>query len=409
MRVRSTGLAAALSLALLIASPVGANASPAHWIPPRHLPWYWQLSGTVNNSYAVAAYDIDGFDNSSAEVSALHATGKRAICYIDAGTWENWRPDAGSFPASVLGSGNGWPGEKWLDVRQLSALRPIMTARLDMCAQKGFDAVEPDNIDGYQNSTGFPLTAQDQLTYNEWIATEAHTLGLAVFQKNDPDQSSALQPYFDGALDEQCNEYSECSSFQPYLTADKPVLNAEYTSSLYPGFCASDNSMGIMGALYSLSLDGSSYQPCFSLDASTAPIMPVTGPPSKAGSGTKSPPKPHALPRGPAPSVGIAGGALTDRRGTVVVRLTCRRGRSYCAGTVTLVRKRGRHTIIFGSGHFRIGTRRSKVVVIKLSAKALGTVGRSRAVGTVIQVSARDLAGRTGTSRRGATLRLPRR
>jgi hypothetical protein len=406
MRARCTGLAAALSLALLFVVPVGASASPTHWIPPRHLPWYWQLSGAVNNSYAVAAYDIDGFDNSAAEVAALHAGGKRAICYIDAGTYENWRPDAGSFPSSVLGSGNGWPGEQWLDIRQLSVLRPIMTARLQMCAQKGFDAVEPDNIDGYQNSTGFPLTAQDQLNFNKWLAGEAHALGLAVFQKNDPDQAGALQPFFDGAVDEQCNEYSECAAFQPYLAANKPVLNAEYSSSLYPGFCSSDNAAGIMGALYSLSLDGSSYQPCFSLNASTAPIVGGTHPPPGAPrSVTRPAPRARAL----APSVGIAVAALTDRRGRVAVKLTCARSRSYCAGTVTLIDRRGRRTVIFGRSGFRIVRLRSKVVVIKLSARALGTVGRSRSVRAVIEVNARDRAGRRSSSHRVVTLRIPKR
>ena len=77
---------------------------------------------------------------------------------------ENWRLDAGSFPASVKGGSNGWPGERWLDIRQLSVLEPIMDKRLAMCAAKGFDAVEPDNMDGWQNRTGFPLTAQDQLS-----------------------------------------------------------------------------------------------------------------------------------------------------------------------------------------------------------------------------------------------------
>ena len=98
----------------------------------------------------------------------------------------------GSFPSSVLGSSNGWPGEKWLDIRQISALAPIMTARMQMCVQKGFDALEPDNIDGYANSTGFPLTAQDQLAYNQWIANTAHSLGLSVGLKNDVDQTAQL-------------------------------------------------------------------------------------------------------------------------------------------------------------------------------------------------------------------------
>ena len=134
------------------------------------------------------------------------------MCYIDFGTWENWRPDQASFPSSVLGSSNGWPGEKWLDIRQISTLAPIMTARMQMCVQKGFDALEPDNIDGYSNSTGFPLTAADQLAYNEWIANTAHSLGLSVGLKNDVDQTAQLEPFFDWALDEQCNQYSECGT-----------------------------------------------------------------------------------------------------------------------------------------------------------------------------------------------------
>ncbi|MGO9974795.1 MAG: endo alpha-1,4 polygalactosaminidase [Solirubrobacteraceae bacterium] len=44
-------------------------------------------------------------------------------------------------------------------------------------------------------------------TYNKWIAAEAHSLGLAAFQKNDLEQVRQLQPYSDGTLDEQCGQY----------------------------------------------------------------------------------------------------------------------------------------------------------------------------------------------------------
>jgi len=131
-----------------------------------------------------------------------------------------------------------------------------------MCREKGFDAVEPDNMDGYENSTGFPLTGAEQLSYDEWIAGEVHALGMAVFQKNDGEQTGQLEPHFDGALDEQCNQYHECGSFQPYLAAGKPVLNAEYGLST-SSFCAADNAAGIMGARYSLELNGSSFEPCW--------------------------------------------------------------------------------------------------------------------------------------------------
>jgi hypothetical protein len=242
--------------------PGGGGSSAGRWVPPKSLTWYWQLQGTVNNSEPVAAYDIDGFDNSAAEVSTLHGQGKHVICYIDVGTAENWRADYSSFPASVLGSSNGWPGERWLDISKLSILEPIMTARFQMCREKGFDAVEPDNMDGYENSTGFPLSASEQLTYDEWIAGEVHALGMAVLQKNDGEQTAQLEPYFDGALDEQCNQYHECSNFQAYLAAGKPVLNAEYSLST-SSFCAADTAAGIMGARYSLELNGSSFEPCW--------------------------------------------------------------------------------------------------------------------------------------------------
>ena len=218
----------------------------AWWHPPQRITWYWQLQGPVAMKPAQAT-DFDGFDNGAATVASFHSHRQHVICYIDAGTWENWRPDAASFPRSLLGRNNGWPGERWLDIRQLSTLEPIMTRRLTMCRRKGFDAVEPDNIDGWENSTGFSITAANQLTYNRWLARTAHALGLAVLQKNDPEQTTALQPYFDGMLDEQCNEYAECSKLISYLAAGKPVLDAEYKRSLYPNFCTADRRGGNHG------------------------------------------------------------------------------------------------------------------------------------------------------------------
>ncbi len=253
---------AALVMAVALAGAGQARADGGWWTPPQRLTWYWQLTGTVNNDEPVAAYDIDGFENSAAEVAALHSQGKRVICYVDVGTAEDFRPDYSEFPKAVLGRSNGWPGERWLDIRQLGVLEPIMTARLQMCREKGFDAVEPDNIEGYANNTGFPLTAAEQLTYDEWVANEVHSLGMAVLQKNDGEQTPELLAYFDGALTEQCNQYKECAAFQPYLAAGKPVLNAEYRLPA-KRFCAADGAAGIMGARYKLALNGKRFEPCF--------------------------------------------------------------------------------------------------------------------------------------------------
>jgi hypothetical protein len=253
-----------LSVACYVATvaAVGA-AAPAHWRPPARPTWYWQLTGKVNNTRPASVYDVDGFETAAGEVAALHAAGKHVVCYIDVGTWEKFRPDARRFPKAVLGKANGWPGERWLDVRRLSILEPIIAARFQMCAHKGFDAVEPDNIDGFENDTGFRITARQQLTFDEWVAGEAHSLGLAVLQKNDPEQATRLEPYFDGVLDEQCNQYRECSSFRRYRLAGKPVLDAEYQGRRYPRFCKPDARAGIMGALYDLALDGKLFKPCW--------------------------------------------------------------------------------------------------------------------------------------------------
>jgi hypothetical protein len=262
--LRASRMTAALVGVLAALVPLGAaaRAQASWWTPPAHPTWYWQLTGKVRADEPVEIYDIDGFENSAAEVAALHAQGKHVVCYIDAGTAEDFRPDYSEFPKSVLGRPNGWPGEHWLDIRQLSVLEPIMAARFHMCQEKGFDAVEPDNIEGYSNDTGFPLTAQEQLTYNEWIAEEVHSLGMAVLQKNDAAQTPELESFFDGALTEECNQFHECADFDPYLAAGKPVLNAEYKLPKRR-FCAADVAAGIMGARFNLALNGRRYEPCF--------------------------------------------------------------------------------------------------------------------------------------------------
>jgi len=261
VRARRGALAAlAAGLVFWLAGTASA-AAPGRWTPPARLSFYWQLQGTPVRA-PVQASDFDGFETSAATVSRFHARGQRLICYVDAGSWERWRPDAKRFPRALLGRGNGWPGERWLDVRRLALLEPIITARFRICARKGFDAVEPDNIDGFANATGFRISAGQQLRYDEWIAGEVHRLGMAVFEKNDPGQAAKLEPYYDGVLDEQCNQYAECGAFEPYLRAGKPVLDAEYRGSLYPGFCSADRRLGIAGALFGLALDGRGFKPC---------------------------------------------------------------------------------------------------------------------------------------------------
>lgn len=240
-----------LSLVLsVLAIPRASAQGSTAWHPAMKTSWQWQLSGPPSSGslLTVGMYDVDGFDASASLVAAMHKKGIKAVCYIDAGTWENWRSDASKFPSYLKGKTNGWPGEQWLDVRNINALAGVMTARFQMCQKKGFDAVEPDNVDGYANSTGFPITATQQLAYNKWIAETVHTLGMTVALKNDVEQAKALVPYFDFTINEECFAYSECSYLQPFLSVGKAVFEVEYSSS--PSrFCPKANSMNFNSML----------------------------------------------------------------------------------------------------------------------------------------------------------------
>jgi len=250
-------------VAIVVGMAAGAASQPlipggrdAIWMPPLRTSWQWQLTGVVDQNHDVDMYDIDLFANSASVVAALHAQGRKVICYMSAGSWEAWRPDAEQFPAAVLGNPlEGWPDERWLDIRQLDLLAPIMRARMDMCSQKGFDGIEPDNVDGYVNDTGFPLTAQDQLAYNRWLAAEAHARGLSVGLKNDVDQAADLWPDFDWALSEECFRYRECRPLRIYfIDNNKAVFEVEYRLPAF-FFCWRANRMNFNAMRKRLDLD----------------------------------------------------------------------------------------------------------------------------------------------------------
>ena len=222
-----------LGLALLLAAcgggeePEPTAAAPdssieGRWQPQLNTSWQWQLNDLpIDMSVDVAMYDIDLFDNDAATVATLHQQGRKVVCYVNAGGWESWRPDAAKFPGETIEANlDDWEGERWLDIRRIDVLGPIMEVRIDLCHGKGFDGIEPDNVDGFLNNTGFPLTYQDQLRYNIWLADAAHW-----------------------ALNEQCFEYDECDTLLPFIEAGKPVLNVEY--KLEPGeFCPKAMALG---------------------------------------------------------------------------------------------------------------------------------------------------------------------
>lgn len=230
--------------------------------------WHWQLDGTLNTDYAVEIYDIDLFDTSADTITGLQSEGKKVICYFSAGSYEEWREDAGDFASDDLGANlDEWEGERWLDIRS-NNVRTVMLERLDLAQSKGCDGVEPDNVDGYANAPGFPLTAADQLEYNAFLANAAHERSLAVALKNDLDQVEALVDYFDFAVNEECDYYDECDALSPFIAKGKPVLHVEYHSdyvtsdSVFSALCADVAARSFSTLVLPLDLDDSFRKSC---------------------------------------------------------------------------------------------------------------------------------------------------
>jgi hypothetical protein len=137
-------------------TPTNSSTSGNLWQPAVKSTWQivlirpLDLDSTAKSTVPdVEIFDIDLFDNAKSTFDELHKLGKKAICYFSAGSYEPNRQDSGDFKASDKGKElDGWPGEHWLDLNSAN-VRDIMSKRIELAAQKGCDAIDPDNIDAY--------------------------------------------------------------------------------------------------------------------------------------------------------------------------------------------------------------------------------------------------------------------
>jgi hypothetical protein len=266
-----------------------ADGGAAWWQPGTGvLPWQWEIDheivttnaqdmGTGDTTYLNAAaaspvvYDIDAFDNSAADVTALHALGKKVICYMEVGAAESYRPDYAQFPTVDLGTAiDGYPQEKYLNINAAAVLT-VIEARVAMCAQKGFDGIEPDIDDSYTDTTGFTITEADNVAYLTTLSAYAHSLGIAWGLKNggdggDPTSFVAdVLPLIDFAVVEEPFFLTTIDYFEPTLyDAGKAMFVAEYTNdtNASSSFCSQAVADHTNAALFDVALDGMVRDPC---------------------------------------------------------------------------------------------------------------------------------------------------
>lgn len=210
--------------------------------------WDWQLTEPVDLSREVAVMDLHPELVDAGDIRAVEARGVKTICYVSVGTLEKTAPDRDKFPAKVVGKVYAdWPDERFLDVRRLDVLLPLMGERFAACKALGFDAVEPDNMDVHDNDSGFPVSEADTVAYLLALAQLAHAQDLAIGQKNVPELTEKLVDSFDFAITESCFQDGWCERMAPYVASGKAVLDAEYLDRPLDlaAACASAKALGI--------------------------------------------------------------------------------------------------------------------------------------------------------------------
>jgi hypothetical protein len=298
-------IAGALTFAGRTSSSPNAEPVAATWWDPGPLTsWAYVIGENApiavpTNIGNVQVYDIDEGNQDGlgangvplsdprtvSSVVAVHASGAHAICYVDAGTAENWRSDYGEFDPSELGGADpGWPGEEFINVADWSTpvpapyetLKTIMTNRFELCKQEGFDAVEADNVDAYTDGHigDFTLTMAEEEAYIDDLVSVAHGDGLAYFLKNEVNGDSLLDteaPLVDGEINESCWQYDECSALSIFVKEGKPILNVEYENFAEAKLCSEALAFPMATIHAGLELDGTITYGCWQYGATSAP------------------------------------------------------------------------------------------------------------------------------------------
>lgn len=215
-----------------------ATTTPKVVRPTADATFDYQIGGAYTPAKGVTAVSRD---RSAKPVSGLYN-----VCYVNAFQaqpdalewWQKKHPDLvlrGKDKRPVIDE--DW-NEALLDTStadKRTRLAAVVGTWVDGCAKRGFQAVEPDNLDSYERSGG-RLTKAHNAAFAKLLAARAHAAGLAIGQKNTVDMlADHTKIGFDFAVAEECGEYNECGAYAKAYS-DR-VFVIEYQNSGYSRAC----------------------------------------------------------------------------------------------------------------------------------------------------------------------------
>jgi hypothetical protein len=222
----------------LIAVPASSVVVPDPVLPAANAKWDYQIG---------KPYDPrDGVTVVSRDRTAAPLAEAYSMCYVNA---YQTQPDAvrwwkRNYPELLLRKSDGsyvvdsyW-GEILFDIRTVKkrqALAVIVNRWITGCAEDGFQAVEPDNLDSWTRSGG-RLTRSQAFAFASLIIEHAHSENLAIGQKNAAGQTALGKAAgFDFAVAEECGRYRECNAYTAAYGDQVYVI--EYRSQDYRYSC----------------------------------------------------------------------------------------------------------------------------------------------------------------------------
>lgn len=207
-------------------------------LPPANATFDYQIGGAYPPPAGVRVVSRDREDQPAA--------GLYNICYVNAfqtqpqetAWWKAHHDDLLLRDASGRYVIDGAWNEILLDTRtaaKRSRLAAIVNGWIDGCAARGFQAVEPDNIDSYGRSRGL-LTRSAAIAYLRLLADHAHQAGLAIAQKNSTELGiRGREAGLDFAVAEECARYDECDAYTRVYGSN--VIVIEYTDKAFAKAC----------------------------------------------------------------------------------------------------------------------------------------------------------------------------